>query len=228
MRDEVVAFLGLQDITSLDETQLVEDKLYQGTLDLLARTRCVVRCVQLNVTADQDDYILDHGILTLVDVEDGARIRLRRDQQGATIDAGIILGTGPADQVESVYGFTLIRSDLLHLVPTPSADGQVQVWAVLRPQQMTADTDSPSEEQFGAIPDEFQDAITGYAMWKCADYADDGNSQNGEYYRVLYEGQDGRGGRLAQIRIGINKRGTARAPRAHVRLSSGLGRESFT
>jgi hypothetical protein len=228
MRDQVTAWLGLQDITAYDETQLVEDKLYQGTLDLLSRTRCVVRCVELNVTADQDDYILDHGILSLVDVEDGARRRLRRDEQGATIDIGVILGSGPAEQIESVYGFTLIRSDLLRLVPTPSEDGQVQVWAVLRPQQMVDDTDSPGMEQFGAIPDEFHDAIVDYALWKLADYSDDGNTQNGEYYRVLYEGQDGRGGRLAQVRVAVNRRGTARLPRSRVRLSSGAGRESFT
>src|SRR4029453_4530783 len=124
MHDQVMQWLGLQDITSYDESQLAADLIYQGTLDLLSRTRCVVRCVQLNVTAAQDEYLLDHGILALVDVEDGARRRLRRDEQDQAND----------------YGFTLIRSDLLRLVPTPDEDGSVQVWGVLRPQQMAADT----------------------------------------------------------------------------------------
>jgi len=200
MHDMVMKWLGLQDITSYDESQLASDLLYQGTLDLLSRTRCVVRCVQLSTLANQGEYLLDHKILSLVDVEDGDRERLRRDQK------------------EGVYGFVLIRSDLLRIVPTPSEDGTVQVWAVLRPQQMSADTDSPGLEQFGAIPDEFHDAIVTYALWKASDYADDSVAQNGEYYRFLYEGQDGRGGRLGQIRILVNKRGTARASRRNVQL----------
>jgi len=220
MRQQVQAWLGLQDITSYDETGFIDDKLYEGTIDVLARTRCIARCVQLNVNADVDEYVLDQKILSLVDVENGNRRRLRRDQQESTFDVGVVVGYGPADQLQAVYGFTLIRADVLRIVPTPSEDGTVQVWAVLKPTQMSNDNDSPSDEAHGAIPEEYHDAIVSYAMWKLADYADDGATQNGEYYRVLYEGQNSLGGRLAQIRISVNKRGTARGPRARVRLRS--------
>jgi len=231
MRDQVAAWLGLQDIASYDESQMIEDKLYQGTIDLLARTRCVVRCVQLNVTADVDEYTLDHGILALVDVENGGYRRYRRDQAEIYNDYGAVQPQqwyGPAESVEPPYGFVLIRSDILRVVPVPTENGQLQIWGVLRPKQMSADDESPSEEDYGAIPDEWHDAIVSYAMWKLADYSDDGGTQNGEYYRVLYEGEDGRGGRLAQIRIGVNKRGTTRGPRMHVRLRSTSGSGSFT
>lgn len=199
MHDQVRNFLGLQEIDGLDEGQLIDDQLYLGTLDLLARTRCVVRCIELRVSAGEDDYTLDHAILCLVDIEDGLP-RVNRDSSYQP-------------------SFTLIRSDVLRLQPTPSEDGEVQTWAVKRPLQMTADDDSPGMEQFGAIPDEFQDAIVTYAFWKLADYTDDATSNQSERYRILYEGQDGRGGRLAQIRSAVNKRGTARAPRRRVRLS---------
>jgi hypothetical protein len=108
---------------------------------------------------------------------------------------------------------------VLRLDPTPSEDGVVQTWAVLKPARMVADDDSPSMENFGAIPEEFQDAIITYALWKGSDYSDDQTGAQGERYRMQYEGQDGRGGRLAQIRSAVNKRGTARAPRRRVRLS---------
>ena len=231
MRGQVQAWLGLQDISSYNENQLIEDKLYQGTLDLLARTRCVVRCVQLTTFADQDEYVLDHKILALVDVDNGGYRRYRRDQAEIYNDFGAVQPQqwyGPAEAVDPPFGFTLIRADLLRLTPVPSVDGQVQVWAVIRPTQMGSDTDSPGQEQFGAIPDEWHDAIVSYAMWKLADYADDGSAQNGEYYRVLYEGEDGRGGRLAQIRIAVHKRGTARGVRMHVRLPPTSGSGSFT
>jgi len=231
MRGQVTSWLGLQDITSYDENQLTEDKLYQGTLDVLSRTRCVVRCVQLNVSADVDEYLLDQNIMALVDVNDGLYRRYRRDQaetfaeQGTTQPAQYY---GPATPIQPNVGFVLIRSDLLRVVPPPSEDGSVQVWGVMKPQQMSQDTDSPSDEAFGAIPEEWHDAIVSYAMWKLADYADDGATQGGEYYRVLYEGEDGRGGRLAQIRIGVNKRGTARGPRARVRLRTPSASGDFT
>lgn len=199
MRDQVVAWLGLQDISSFDETGMVADKLYQGTIDLLARTRCVVRCVQLRTRAGQNEYTLDHSILSLIDVENGARRRARRNQ-------------------DLQPSFTLIRSDVLMVDPIPDADGQIQVWAVLRPLKMDEDTDSPGDADYGAIPDEFHDAIVTYAMWKMADYADDASAGSGEYYRVLYEGQDGRSGRLAQIRSQVNRRGTSKGPRSFVSL----------
>src|SRR4029077_6802234 len=98
MVDEVQSNLGLEDIVPLDETIYVKTVLNRGVLDLLARTRCVVRCVQLHVTANVPEYILDHGILTLVDVEDGL----------------------PRVDRSSVFqpSFTLIRSDVLRLQPT--------------------------------------------------------------------------------------------------------------
>jgi hypothetical protein len=199
LRDRVVSEIGLQDIVDFNETELVDDLLHQGAIDLLARTRCTVRCVHLKTTADVDIYVLDKTILALVDVEDGAIRRYRRDETG-----------GPS--------YTLIRSDLLRLSPTPTDDGEVDVWAVLRPQKMTDDAHSPSGEAYGGIPDEYHDALFFYACWHASSYADDESGAQGERYRTLYEGQDGRAGKLAQIRALVNKRGTARAPRRRVHV----------
>lgn len=209
MREQVRDFLGLQGPDSgFDETPMIEDQLYQGTLDMMSRTRCVVRCIDLNVTAGVNQYLLDHSVLALVDIEDGLT-KVNRD---------------------STYqpSFTLIRSDVLRVQPTPAEDGSFQTWAVKRPSKMTVDGDSPGAEQFGAIPDEWHDAIVTYALWKLSDYDDDQSGAQGERYRVLYEGQDGRGGRLAQIRQAVNKRGTARAPRRRVRLAGVRSADNWT
>lgn len=206
---QVQHWLGLQDIDDYDETAIVNDLLYRGTIDLLARTRCVARCVHLHTQAGVDVYTLDHNILSLVDVEDGATRRARRDQHSWS----------PT--------FTLIRSDILRLNPGPSEDGQVDVWAVLLPQQMVNNDDSPGEEAFGAIPEEYQDAIVLYALWQGSDYSDEQSGSQGERYRILYEGQEGRGGRLAQIRSSVNRRGTSRAAPRRVRMRGGLRRSSW-
>jgi hypothetical protein len=204
----VQAWLGLQSIDDFDEIPLIHDLIYRGTVDLLSRTRCVARCVHLNTSASVAEYVLDHSILSLVDVEDGARRRARRDQ---TTD----------------NTFTLIRSDLLRINPAPSADGEVDVWAVLLPQKMAADTDALGTEAFGAIPEDFQDAVELYTLWRASDYSDNAGSRKGELYRIQYEGADGRGGRLAQIRTLINKRGTARAADRRVTLPGVAGRQAW-
>jgi hypothetical protein len=194
LRDRVVKEIGLQDITDYDETAMVNDFIYDGIVDILARTRCTVRCVHLKTKAGEAEYTLDHSILGLVEVQDP---RARRDEKYAP-------------------SFTLIRSDILVLQPTPSEDGEVDVWAVVRPAKMTADGDSPSTESFGGIPDEYHDAIFYYAAWHAASYADDESATMGDRYRTLYEGQDARGGKLQLIKQLVNKRGTARAPRRRV------------
>jgi hypothetical protein len=196
LRDRVVKEIGLQDIEDYDETALANDLIYQGTIDLLARTRCTARCVHLKTTANVSTYVLDKSILALVDVEDGHSQRLRRD--------------------ETTPGFILVRSDILRIQPTPEADGEVDVWAVIRPQKMTLDGDSPSAEQFGAIPEEYHDAIFLYACWHGSSYADDDSGANGERYRALYEGPDGRGGKIQAIKSLVNRRGTSRGPRRRV------------
>jgi len=194
--------LGLQDNTAFSEASFVATWIYNGTLDLLSRARPVVRCINLNVNAGTDQYTLDHKILTLVDVESGARPRAAR---AADVTA---------------YSFVLVRSDVLLVRPTPSEDGSVQVWAVLRPQKMVNPTDDLGTEAFGAIPDEFQDAVVTYALWKGSRYADDQSGQQGELYRIQYEGADGRSGRLGQIKTLVNKRGTASLARTRVDLAA--------
>lgn len=209
MRDEITFMLGLQEIVSFNETAMIGPKLQQGTIDMLARTRCVARCIHIDTTKDVDKYVLDHEILALVDVENGRLPRGRRDQ------------------TDYSPSFSLIRSDVLRLLPPPDEDGELDVWAIVRPNLMTADADSPGDEPFGAIPDEFQDAIVTYALWKLSDYADEASMQQGERYRVLYEGMDGRGGRLAEIRKLVNKRGTARAPVRRLRMRGTLPRGAY-
>ena len=193
LRDRVVAEIGLQDIEDFNETTMVDDLIYEGIIDILARTRCTVRCVHLKTKADEGEYVLDRSILALVDVEDGRVPRLRRDESG--------------------LGFTLVRSDVLLFDPPPSEDGEVDVWAVIRPTKMTDDSHTPSTDAYGGLPDEYHDAIFLYACWKASSYADDESGAMGERYRSAYEGQDGSGGKLRLIRQLVNKRGTARAPR---------------
>lgn len=189
MKAEVAGGFGLQSLADFNETIYVQQLLNRGVIDLLSRTRCVVRCTEMHLTAGVQNYTLDHAIISIVDFGEGSE-RTRRN--GRHYDPS----------------FTLIRSDILQLSPSPDEDGEVSIWAVRMPGAMSADEDDPGAEQFGAIPPEFHDAIVMYAKWWAADYADDSGSQNGERYRQQYEG------RIREIKTLVNKRGTARAPRS--------------
>jgi hypothetical protein len=218
LRDRVTFEIGLQDIEDMDEIVLVDDLIYQGTIDLLARTRCTARCVHLQVKKDESTYVLDKSILAFVDIEDGHVPRQRRDEYGTGDGYGGVVVYPEGYSGAKRMSFTLVRSDLLRLDPPPAEDGEVDVWAVVRPQRMDDDADSPSQELHGAIPEEYHDAIFLYACWHGSSYADDESSGQGERYRQLYEGADGLGGRIALIKSLVNKRGTARAPRRRVRV----------
>jgi hypothetical protein len=219
---QVQSWLGLQNIAALDETPLIQHAIWRGTIDLLTRTRCVARCVDLHYLAGVDTYTLDHGILSLVDVDNGATRRARRDETGY-VSSGywgtVVYPPGYWDTTEQNPTFTLIRSDVLQIKPVPDADGILDVWAVLRPSQMVDDTNDLSDEDYGAIPEEYQDAIVLYTLWQMADYADNDKARKGELYRQQYEGPDGMSGRIRQIKMLVNKRGTARAPARRVSLS---------
>src|SRR5262245_9879953 len=104
MRDYVQATLGLQDIAPLDETVLVKQQVNQGVIDLLARTRCVVRCVDIHTQANVSEYTVNHLILSLVDIEDGLE-KVARDSTRSP-------------------SFTMIRSDILRVQPTPTTTGE--------------------------------------------------------------------------------------------------------
>src|SRR5215831_19015901 len=153
MKDQVIRWLSLQDITDYDETSMVDDQLYYGIIDLLSRTRCTVRCIDLHTTANINQYTLDHLVLALVDVDNGMRKARRNESYSPS--------------------FTLVRSDVLLVQPTPTVDGVIPVWSVPMPTQMTGDTQTPGDEAYGAIPPEYHDAIVTYALWKLADYSDD-------------------------------------------------------
>ena len=227
LRDRVVNEIGLQDITDYDETTMVDDFIYDGIIDLLARTRCTVRCVNLKTKKDEGEYVLDKSILALVDIEDGHLPRQRRDETpGQPWPPAVVVY--PSGYIEpGPRSFDLIRSDLLRIHPAPGEDGELDVWAVVRPQKMDEDTDSPSTDQYGGIPEEYHDAIFLYACWKAASYADDESATMGERYRMLYEGQDGKSGKIALIKQLVNKRGTGRAPRRRVRVRTVRSNKSF-
>ena len=79
MYAQVQSALGLQDTVSLDEKTYAQGLINRGVVDVLSRTRCTVRCVDLHVLAGVSEYMVGNLLMGLVDIEDGLP-KVNRDE----------------------------------------------------------------------------------------------------------------------------------------------------
>ena len=180
---------------------MVHDLINEGVLDISRRTKLNMRCVHLHVPAGNSLFVMSDEILTIMD--------LRRTASGSN---GVALTQKHADEVladPSGGSFSVVGYNTLLLSGGSAAARDFEAYFVPRPQKMSDDSHDPSNPTYGGIPEEFHyTALLNYILWNGADYGDDITSQSGERYRMLYEGEDGRGGNLRDIHRMINKRAT--------------------
>jgi len=86
-----------------------------------------------------------------------------------------------------------------------SPDEKLQIWGVPGPTKLANPTDALEAPAFGGIKVEWQDAVQLYALAELAGLSNDETSNRGGNYKMQYEGQAGREGRLAEIRRQVNK-----------------------
>ncbi len=196
MQGRVQYTLGLSDIATTNETLLAQGWLNEGVVDVLARTRPYTRVIQLNVTANTPVHDLQNTVLALVDIQnpDNSSFLPRLSREDAVIA-----------QQDGKPGFAF-EEPLLWLSPVSSSDTFVQAYGVFRPAAMSQNTDDCSDPTHGGLPPEFHPAVINYALWKGGEYLQHEQSQGGERWRVLYEGQDGRGGDISRIKQILSKR----------------------
>jgi hypothetical protein len=200
----VIQILGLDDTVAGEEDTLVHDLIDEAILDISRRTKLNMRCVNIHVPAGSSYFEMAVGILTMMD--------LRLMPSGSPDSNGVVLTQRHADEVladVSGLSFSVVGYNTLLLSGGTTAARDLKAWFVPRPTKMTTDAQTPADQQFGGIPEEFHyTAILNYVLWNGADYGDDITSQSGERYRLLYEGEDGRGGNLRDIHRMINRRAT--------------------
>lgn len=170
-----------------EELPIVDQKINEGVKDVLRRTGCSVLCYDAD-TPEADRLQLGPIMRVLHVVRNGTRL------ERVTYPA---LGRYP--QAYSQVG------DILIFGTAFSADEKLQIYGVPRPSPLADPDDQIENEEFGGIPPEFQDAVELYAMSELADLSSDQSTNRGANYRIQYEGQEGRSGRLAEIRREVNK-----------------------
>jgi len=200
--DRIVYTLGLQDDTSYPETQLVLDFIFEGIVDISARTRVNVRAINLTVTPSTEEHDLSSTVISLLDIKgtDGEMLdRFTREDIGRA-------------QRQGLRGYAW-REKMLWLSPISTEPVELRAYGVFRPQAMPLDNDTPSHPDYGGLAGEFHPTIVTYALWKGGEYMQHEASGNGEKWRVQYEGQDGLSGEISKIKRIANKRATVGGPR---------------
>lgn len=188
MRRNIQFGLGLREP---EEQPIIDQKINDGVKDVLRRTGCTVLCFDATTPDNQSRLTLSSQIMRVIHVSRND-VRLNR----TTYEQ---LGRYPS-------GYATV-GDILHFGTAFDPAEKLQIYGVPRPTKLTADADALENPTFGGIKPEFQDAVELYAMAELADLAGDETSQRGGTYRVMYEGQDTRQGRIAEIKREVNKMG---------------------
>jgi hypothetical protein len=186
MRRNIRYGLGLNEP---EEVPIIDQKIHDGINDVLRRTGCTVLCFDAD-TPDNSARLELGGAIMRVQHVTRNEVRLER------------VSFPSLDRYTNAYaqvGNVLIFSEAF------SPTEKLQLYAVPRAAKMTNPTDTLETPGFGGIPEEFQDAVQLYALAELGNLANDEASQRGGTYRVMYEGQSGREGRLAEIRRLVNK-----------------------
>jgi hypothetical protein len=189
------------DYTGTDKAEL-DVKLNDAVVDVLRRTRCYVASTTISLSAGTSDYTLSTSILSILTMygsAGGTNFRLEQVSPQMITD----LQTADATTSTSSFYYSVIGANLLSVWPTPVSSGTLTVRYVPRPTALSGASDDPSSASLGGIPSEYHYALELYALWKMADSNDDQSSSQGERYRVAYEGENGRGGFLGQMKSEI-------------------------
>lgn len=186
MRRNIRFALGLNEP---EEVPIIDQKIHEGILDVLRRTGCTVLCFDAD-TPDNSSRLELGGAIMRVQHVVRNDVRLERVSYPSL---------GRYMNAYSQVGNVLIFSESFD--PTE----KLQLYAVPRPAAPTQPTDVIESATFGGIPHEFQDAVQLYALAELGNLANDETSQRGGSYKIMYEGQSSREGRLAEIRRQVNK-----------------------
>jgi hypothetical protein len=197
MKTRVSRIVGIPTGTSddeVDEAAFLDELADEAVRDVLSRTRVHVRRATIALALNEDEFDIDAAVLRIWGIKRGDNwLQEQREDE--------------LDQ----YGFAFIGHNRI-VIGSPGTGDSLLVDYVPLPTPMTADSHDPALVTYGLIPVQFHRGLTNYMCWHAADKAGDQQTQRGERYRILYEGQDGLGSLgsdLGRIKMFTNMRGGA-------------------
>lgn len=188
IRAEVEAVIGVDS----DDATYLNNWIYQGSIDVMAKTRCRVRPFTIGLNAGQDDFSFNSPVLYVISITNYAsatRMPMERRSLAELED----MRRGAAAPPARYWAFA--GSDLLSFYPTPGSGETVRGYYVPQPALMDEDSDSPEE-----IPDEYHDAIVLYVKAKAGEHMKHESSNMGILFWAQYND------RISQIKTQLRLR----------------------
>ena len=187
------ALTSLSDAAGTDERTLLDEWANEAIARVFEATQCVVTNVTVGLEAGVDEYALDRGVLTVVEVAQpstspSAKITLLNSRDA--IERKFLTGTG------NVRYIAVLGGNLLLVSPAPdSDDATITFYAVPVPDVVTA-----SDDIFvTGLPTYAQRAVECYLYARCFEHQRDYN--NSAKWDADFEKECGR------IRVTMRKQG---------------------
>ena len=138
LADRIKYTLGLQDDTTFSETDFVNDLIFEGITDIVARCRPYTRVINMDTTADTQTHDLSTAaVISLLDVADehGFLDRYTRED---------------IEHIQAQGGRGYCYEEPLLWI-SPIGAKTLRVFGVFRPQKMTAGDQTPSDPLYGGL-----------------------------------------------------------------------------
>jgi hypothetical protein len=158
------ANFGFDTEAGSEERELMEEWANEGVIDILLETHVRVELGELTLTAGVNDYRVDSSVMAVKEIDPTGGV----DAQLVTSDE-IYDRRRASDVPDSLFQLA-ITGDLFQVWPTPSQTQVIKYVYVARPTPMTNDAHDPSQETYGAIPEEFHPGIQAYMEKQAAMY----------------------------------------------------------
>lgn len=183
LRSAVYNRIGLDSTASGTEETLVTGWLNEAVREVLLRTHCYVKCIDLTLTSGSWKYDLPSTALAVKKVIDSS------NRPVEVVTPTELFEHRMADSASSAVPLRVAfyGSNLLLVWPTPTGASVLEAFYVPRPTEMTVGTHDPSNATYGGIPVEFHHAIELWALAKASDYGHEQRTQNGLKYMAEFD-----------------------------------------
>lgn len=135
----VSALTGLTDATGDPERTLLEEWANEGISKVFQDTQCVITNVTVELTADEDEYALDRGVLTVLNyaqISDSPSVKVSVMNAADILERRFLASAG-----ENIRYFAVLGGNILIVSPKPSVATSITFYAVPVPTVMTASDD---------------------------------------------------------------------------------------
>ena len=208
LQTEVAAEIG--SINATDDATAINRELNRGVRRILRQPPYVYMTSQTVTPGATADYTIAATILLITEAyftQSGTDYDLER----VSLADILLLRKASTTAAGPTRYYALVGANKLAFYPTPGAADTLTMYYVPVPTAMSTGSHDPSTATYGAIPVDYHDLISRYAMARLASFDDDASSAQGSRY--WQEFNDG----LKEMKRELHRLGGRKLPRARLK-----------